>query len=106
MQRILVVDDAEVNRELLYGMLRDDYMVELAKDGEEALEKLTKYQSEIVAMLLDLQMPKKDGFGVITKMKENGWLGRIPVLVISGEQAAEVENQCFELGVSDRKSVV
>ena len=35
-------------------------MVELAKDGEEALEKLTKYQSEIVAMLLDLQMPKKD----------------------------------------------
>ena len=31
MQRILVVDDAEVNRELLYGMLRDDYMVELAK---------------------------------------------------------------------------
>ncbi len=101
MQRILVVDDAEVNRELLYGMLRDDYMVELAKDGEEALEKLTKYQSEIVAMLLDLQMPKKDGFGVITKMKENGWLGRIPVLVISGEQAAEVENQCFELGVSD-----
>ena len=59
MQRILVVDDAEVNRELLYGMLRDDYMVELAKDGEEALEKLTKYQSEIVAMLWICRCRKK-----------------------------------------------
>ena len=101
MQRILIVDDMEMNRELLHGMLKDDYIVELAEDGEQAVQKLQQYQGETMALLLDLQMPKLDGFGVIAEMKQNGWLGKIPVLVISGEQATEVENQCFELGVSD-----
>ncbi|MDE7298013.1 MAG: response regulator [Lachnospiraceae bacterium] len=101
MQRILVVDDTEVNRELLHGMLKDDYIVELAEDGEQAVQKLQQYQGESMALLLDLQLPKLDGFGVLEEMRENGWLGKIPVLVISGEQAAEVENRCFELGVSD-----
>ena len=40
MDRILVVDDAELNRELLYDILEDDYTIELASDGVEALEKL------------------------------------------------------------------
>lgn len=101
MQRILVVDDAEVNRELLCGMLQADYIVELAEDGEGAVQTLMKYQYEIAAILLDLQMPKMGGFAVIKEMERCGWLNKIPVLVISGEQAAEIENQCFEMGVSD-----
>ncbi len=42
MQKILVVDDAEVNREILCNMLKNDYIVEMAQDGEEALYKLEK----------------------------------------------------------------
>ena len=52
-------------------------------------------------MLLDLHMPRMDGFAVLAEMKKNEWIGKIPVLVISSEFAVEVENQCFELGVSD-----
>ena len=101
MQKILVVDDAEVNREILCNMLKNDYIVEMAQDGEEALYKLEKCHKETAALLLDLQMPKLDGFGVIAHMQKNGWIDRVPILIISGERAVEVENQCFQLGVSD-----
>ena len=42
MDRILVVDDAELNRDLLYDILKDDYTIDMASDGVEALEKLRK----------------------------------------------------------------
>ncbi|MCM1122831.1 MAG: response regulator [Eubacterium sp.] len=101
MQRILVVDDAEVNREILRIMLKDDYAVDLAADGEEALCVLREKQGDIAAILLDLHMPRLDGFAVIADLKEHGWLQKIPVLIISSERATEVENQCLEMGVSD-----
>ena len=101
MQRILVVDDAEINRELLRDILENQYTIEMAEDGKQALQKLQEYKRELAAVLLDLQMPEMDGFAVISSMESNGYLERIPVLIISGEQAAEIESQCFELGVSD-----
>ncbi len=101
MQRILVVDDAEVNRELLLHILEGEYAVEMAEDGEGALRKLQECKGEMAAILLDLHMPKMDGFAVIEEMGKNQWLRKTPVLVISGEDAVEIENRCFELGVSD-----
>ncbi len=101
MQKILVVDDAAVNREMLRDMLEDSYAIEMAENGHQALRKLLQYKEELTAVLLDLQMPEMDGFAVITAMRENGWLEQIPVLIISGENAAEIENKCLETGVSD-----
>lgn len=101
MQRILVVDDAELNRNLLQHILEDDYTVDLAENGEQALRILEENRQETAALLLDLRMPKMDGFAVIMQMREKGWIQRIPVLIISGECAVETENRCFELGVSD-----
>ncbi len=101
MQRIMVVDDAELNRELLQNILKDNYIIDTAGDGEEALQKLHRHESETVALLLDLQMPKMDGYSVIEEMKKDGLQNRIPVLVISGEHSVEVEDKCFKLGVSD-----
>lgn len=99
--KILVVDDAELNRELLAGILEDDYEIEMAEDGEIAIQKLYDMHEEILAVLLDLQMPKKDGFAVIDEMKKQMFTEKIPVLIISGECSVEIENKCFMLGVSD-----
>lgn len=101
MQRILVVDDAAINREMLRGMLEDNYAIDMAENGQQALRKLLEYRGKLAAVLLDLQMPVMDGYAVIAAMKENGWLEKIPVLIISGENAAEVESKCLEIGVSD-----
>ena len=101
MQKVLVVDDSEINRELLRSILKDEYAVETAEDGEQALQKLREDCDRITAILLDLHMPRANGFVVIAGMKEHGWINRVPVLIISGEHAVETENRCLEQGVSD-----
>ena len=95
------MDDVDLNRDLLRNMLEDDYLIEIAEDGEKALEKLREYTDRIAAVLLDLQMPNKDGFAVIREMKKSGMLQKIPVLIVSSEHAIEVESQCLALGAAD-----
>lgn len=101
MQKILVVDDAEINRELLCTILENEYTIEAAENGRQALQMLRETSQDWSAVLLDLHMPEMDGFAVIASMEQHGYLDKIPVLIISSEQAAEVESQCLELGVSD-----
>lgn len=97
----LIVDDVEMNREILCIMLEEKYTVIEAADGDEALEELEKHADEIAVMLLDLVMPKRDGIGVLTVMREKGWCDQIPVLIISGEKEPELEQRCFNLGAFD-----
>lgn len=101
MRKILVVDDAALNRELLQDILNDDYIVETASDGAEAIEKLGTLHNEISALLLDLRMPVLDGFAVIKELKQRDRMKRFPILIISGEDAVEIETRCLQLGVSD-----
>ncbi len=101
MQRILVADDVEINREILCDILMDGYIVETAEDGAQAIRILKEYQSDIAALLLDLQMPNMDGYAVLTWMEDMRWLDTIPVVIISAERSIEIENYCFEKGVSD-----
>ncbi len=101
MHRILVADDVEINREILHDMLMEDYIVETAEDGTQAIQKLQEYQGGIAALLLDLQMPNTDGYAVLNWMNDQKWIDIIPVLIISSERSVEIENYCFELGVSD-----
>ncbi len=101
MQKILVVDDEEINRELLRVILESDYEVDIASDGIEALDKLEEHGYETAAVLLDLHMPKMDGFEVVMRLKQQGKLQKVPVLIISSDDAAEVESRCLEMGVMD-----
>lgn len=99
--RVLVVDDMELNRELLQEMLENEYEVIQAEDGRRAVELLCEYSDEINVVLLDLVMPEMDGFAVLGVMQEQELIGRIPVMVISGETSSEAEKKCFDYGVSD-----
>lgn len=99
--KVLIVDDAELNREILDAILGEDYSILKAEDGRKALKLLNEYYNEIAVVLLDLIMPEINGFEVMDIMKEKGWMEKIPILVISGETAIETERKCFEYGVSD-----
>ncbi len=99
--RILIVDDAELNRDLLRTILEETYDIEEAENGKQALKVLADHWNKIDAILLDIHMPEMNGFEVLVHMKEHNWISKIPVLIISGEHAIEIENQCFEQGVSD-----
>ena len=101
--KILVVDDAELNRELLQDILQDVYEVVMSEDGEQAIEKLNTMNEDTAALLLDLQMPKMDGFAVMEEMKKQGWMNKIPVLVISGQwrlRTAVLKSACPILSIN------
>lgn len=99
--KVLIVDDMDINREILATILGEDYPIMRADNGKRAIELLGEHCDEIAVVLLDLIMPDMDGYAVLEAMREEAWLDKIPVLVISAESKADVERRCFELGVSD-----
>ena len=99
--KILIVDDIEMNREMLTEILENKYPVETAADGYSAISILEERIDEFAVLLLDLVMPNLDGFGVLKIMNERGWIDKLPVLIISGEQSIQSEKDCFNWGVSD-----
>ena len=100
-EKVLIVDDIELNREILAVALGNEYDILQASDGAEAIEILKADTGDISEMLLDLIMPKLDGYAVLDYMRDTGLLDRIPVIVISAESARNVEVKCLEMGVTD-----
>jgi CheY-like chemotaxis protein len=82
MIKILIAEDNPVNRELLRELLEGrDYEVEEACDGEEALAMIERTRPDVV--LLDLGMPKLDGYGTIHKIREDPKLVDLPVMAVT-----------------------
>lgn len=96
---VLVVDDEEINRVILGGILEDHYNVLFAENGEEALEIMEAQGPLISLVLLDLMMPVMDGFEVIELMRVNVILKEIPIIVLTSEESAEIES--LQKGAAD-----
>lgn len=101
MEKILIVDDSEMNREILTDMLADDYEIFEASNGNEAVTILQERTAEISLVLLDMVMPVMDGLEVLDIMNKNGWLADTPVIMISSEDSADVIHKAYELGVTE-----
>jgi signal transduction histidine kinase/DNA-binding response OmpR family regulator len=99
-ERILCVDDNPMNLEVLKTQLEAaNFKVDLAKDGVEALEKIEKAQPDL--MLIDLMMPRMDGYELCEKIKADPTLRAIPLVIVSARDRAEDEIYAFKLGVAD-----
>ena len=99
--KILIVDDSEMNREILSDMLGNDFRILEAENGEECLQLLDQYGTGISAILLDIVMPKMDGFEVLNVMERKHLIEDIPVIMISSEDSDVYVRRAYELGVSD-----
>lgn len=100
-EKILIVDDSEMNRAILTDMLESQYDIVEAENGVQALALLKTQREEFSLLLLDLIMPELDGFGVLTAMNEYNWINEIPVIIISAENASSQVERAYELGVID-----
>ena len=98
---ILVVDDEEVNRTLLDMIFSKDYHVLQAESGEKCIEILEQQVNSISLVLLDVVLPKMDGFDVLTYMNKNHWIEDIPVIMMSGADAPEAVKRAYALGAVD-----
>lgn len=99
--KILIVDDSELNREFLAGMLGDEYEIYQVENGKKAIDILEENREQFKLVLLDINMPVMDGYEVLSIMKRRKWLDKLPVIVISAEISGESVKKAYELGASD-----
>jgi adenylate cyclase len=98
--RVLVVDDNEANRDLLARRVRrQGHTVTVAEDGIKALELMGQEPFDLV--LLDIMMPKMNGYQVLEHLKNDPNLRHIPVIVISAVDDINSVVECIELGAED-----
>lgn len=100
-QRILIVDDSSMNRELLIEMLSSDFEILEASNGKEAIQAVQEFGDNIDLMLLDIHMPEADGFEVLSVMNENGTIEDIPVIMISSESEPSCIERAYEMQATD-----
>lgn len=100
-QKILIVDDSEMNRILLAEILEGQYDVTEAKNGREAVEILSENETDFWFILLDIMMPEMDGFAVLGYIKEQHWDNRVVVMMISSDDSPENISRAYGLGAFD-----
>lgn len=100
---ILVVDDSNIVRNFVKRIFNDTYEVGTAKDGKEAIDiiEANKNNDNIVAILLDLNMPNVNGFTVLEYMKNNDLLTKMPTSIISGDSTKETIDKAFTYQIVD-----
>jgi CheY-like chemotaxis protein len=99
MKTILIVEDVELNRDLLTQLLEDDYALVFAGDGLAALELAEAHRPDLI--LMDLSLPKLDGFEATRRLKADPRLSPIPVIVLSAHAMKADEERARAAGCDD-----
>ena len=97
---VMVVDDSLTVRRVTQRLLsREGYQVVLAKDGVDALEQLQSITPDV--MLVDIEMPRMDGFDLTRNIRNDDRTRHIPIIMITSRTASKHRNYAFDLGVND-----
>jgi two-component system response regulator VicR len=96
-KKILVVDDEKSIADIVkFNLEKEGYMVELAYDGEEAIEKVYEFLPDLI--VLDIMLPKKDGFQVLKEIRKEF---KVPVLMLTAKEEEVDKILGLELGADD-----
>ena len=99
-QKILIVDDAELNRVILKEILGETYSYLEAENGNQAIQMMGE-NIGIDLMLLDINMPQMNGFEVLEMMKNSQCIAETPVIMISSEESVDTIRKAYEMGITD-----
>lgn len=100
-KKILVVDDAQLNQEMVKAIFEENFELLEAYDGEQAIQVIEEHLHELAIVLLDFVMPKMDGLDVLQYMFERNYMHFLPVIMITGEATMQQEERALNYGVSD-----
>lgn len=98
---ILIVDDEVIVKKSLEEVLKDEYSILQAENGEVALNMLAIHAEKIVAIVLDMVMPVMDGLTFLEHFRNYQEYNNIPVIVATSNDDEGVEQKCLEYGVWD-----
>ena len=97
---MLIIDDSVTVRKVTSRLLeRNGYETQTANDGVDALEKLQTLTPDI--MLLDIEMPRMDGFEVATQVRHNPRLKDVPIIMITSRTGEKHRERALAIGVTD-----
>jgi two-component system cell cycle response regulator DivK len=96
---VLIVEDVALNRDLLVQLLEERYRLVLADDGQAALRLAAQARPDLI--LMDLSLPRMDGWEATRRLKADAELSQIPVLVISARAMPADEARAREAGCDD-----
>ena len=99
LQKVLIVDDDALNRQVLADLLKPDYTVLLAKNGVQTLERAVRHLPDLI--LLDVMMPDMDGYDVLRRLRADPPTAHIAVIFISGLDRPEDEATGLKMGAAD-----
>ena len=98
--KVLLVDDEDSLRKVMKDLLeRDGYAVTEARDGVQALDQVDRVGPDII--VLDLNLPGLDGYGVLSHLRSRPATANIPVIVLTAKGDEDNEVRVFELGADD-----
>ena len=99
-RRVLLVEDEESLRRVMKDLLeREGFVVNEAVDGVVALDEIDRLAPDLV--VLDLNLPRLDGYGVLSHLRARAATQRLPVIVLTAKGDEESEVRVFEYGASD-----
>jgi CheY-like chemotaxis protein len=96
---VLIVEDVALNRDLLVQLLEDRYRLVVAEDGEAALEKAAQAKPDLI--LMDLSLPRMDGWEATRRLKADATLAKIPVIALSARAMRADEERARAAGCDD-----
>lgn len=99
MKTILIVEDIELNRELLAQLLEDRHRLVFAEDGVAALERAAEARPDLI--LMDLSLPRMDGWEAIRRLKADPALAHIPVIALTAHAMRGDEERARGCGCDD-----
>lgn len=96
---VIIEDDDHISKVYEIKFAKEHVTTILARDGEEGVAKIKSEKPDII--LLDLMIPKKDGFGVLQEIKQIPELAKIPVIVLSNLGQKSDQDRAMSLGASE-----
>jgi len=96
---MIVEDDEHISKVYEIKLAKEGIMTILARDGEEAVMKIIAEKPDVI--LLDLMIPKKDGFGVLEDIKKKPELASIPVIILSNLGQKSDQDRTLALGANE-----
>jgi DNA-binding response OmpR family regulator len=96
---IIIEDDKDINELIAYNLRRAGFLVEQAFDGEKGLSMVKKNSPALI--ILDIMLPKMDGYDFLGKIKKDDSISNIPVIIVSAKNSPGAIIRGFNLGAAD-----
>ncbi len=99
-KKILIIDDSEVLRKIIvFNLKKLGYEIEEAVDGVTGLEKLRSFSPDVT--ILDIMMPRMDGFGVLKEKANDDSIRHIPVIVLTAKGGEDDRDTALSMGAQE-----